>query len=278
MQGFSTKSKHFKLGGFRGGAPDRIRTCDLCLRRAALYPAELRAHRRCLISRIPLRRETPSRPNLHIDRVRSGLGGLTSARRCPTAQPSRLKRSALRGFCSLWLAALRLYSGFWPAARSAAADELVNFTSAGQGDPIQGYLTQAEGSRPFPGRRPSAHLPRPAGRARFDRRADRDLGLCRPVRRRLCNARPQGDLRRRLQQALPDADGALAYLGPSSLRRPTPDRGGRVFARGRHGAQDRTPAARPASRRRRLSTLRAPTWRARRSTSRRSSSSARRTR
>jgi hypothetical protein len=25
------------------GAPDRIRTCDLCLRRAALYPAELRA-------------------------------------------------------------------------------------------------------------------------------------------------------------------------------------------------------------------------------------------
>src|SRR5580700_5093547 len=26
------------------GAPDRIRTCDLCLRRAALYPAELRMH------------------------------------------------------------------------------------------------------------------------------------------------------------------------------------------------------------------------------------------
>jgi hypothetical protein len=24
------------------GAPDRIRTCDLCLRRATLYPAELR--------------------------------------------------------------------------------------------------------------------------------------------------------------------------------------------------------------------------------------------
>ncbi len=28
---------------FEAGAPDRIRTCDLCLRRAALYPAELRA-------------------------------------------------------------------------------------------------------------------------------------------------------------------------------------------------------------------------------------------
>jgi Shikimate dehydrogenase substrate binding domain len=25
-----------------GGGPDTIRTCDLCLRRAALYPAELR--------------------------------------------------------------------------------------------------------------------------------------------------------------------------------------------------------------------------------------------
>jgi hypothetical protein len=24
------------------GAPDRIRTCDLCLRRATLYPTELR--------------------------------------------------------------------------------------------------------------------------------------------------------------------------------------------------------------------------------------------
>ena len=27
------------------GAPDTIRTCDLCLRRAALYPAELRVLR-----------------------------------------------------------------------------------------------------------------------------------------------------------------------------------------------------------------------------------------
>ena len=28
----------------RNGAPDTIRTCDLCLRRATLYPAELRVH------------------------------------------------------------------------------------------------------------------------------------------------------------------------------------------------------------------------------------------
>jgi hypothetical protein len=32
------------LSGF--SAPDRIRTCGLCLRRATLYPAELRAHKR----------------------------------------------------------------------------------------------------------------------------------------------------------------------------------------------------------------------------------------
>ena len=30
------------LSDQKAGAPDRIRTCDLCLRRAALYPAELR--------------------------------------------------------------------------------------------------------------------------------------------------------------------------------------------------------------------------------------------
>src|SRR6202022_4636379 len=29
----------------RNGAPDTIRTCDLCLRRATLYPAELRVRR-----------------------------------------------------------------------------------------------------------------------------------------------------------------------------------------------------------------------------------------
>jgi hypothetical protein len=31
---------------FESGAPEGIRTSDLCLRRATLYPAELRAHRR----------------------------------------------------------------------------------------------------------------------------------------------------------------------------------------------------------------------------------------
>ena len=34
-----------KVSPNQNGAPDRIRTCDLCLRRAALYPAELRVQR-----------------------------------------------------------------------------------------------------------------------------------------------------------------------------------------------------------------------------------------
>ena len=36
----------YSLYGYISGAPERIRTSDLCLRRAALYPAELRVRRR----------------------------------------------------------------------------------------------------------------------------------------------------------------------------------------------------------------------------------------
>ena len=40
----SQKQKSLHVAGFFiSGAPERIRTSDLCLRRAALYPAELRA-------------------------------------------------------------------------------------------------------------------------------------------------------------------------------------------------------------------------------------------
>ena len=43
----SKKANHRLVIGFFAfsGAPDRIRTCDPCLRRAVLYPAELRALR-----------------------------------------------------------------------------------------------------------------------------------------------------------------------------------------------------------------------------------------
>ena len=38
------KARHRQTSSLtlRDGAPDTIRTCDLCLRRATLYPAELR--------------------------------------------------------------------------------------------------------------------------------------------------------------------------------------------------------------------------------------------
>jgi hypothetical protein len=42
----SEDRKRSNRGGGLIGAPDRIRTCGLCLRRATLYPAELRAHQR----------------------------------------------------------------------------------------------------------------------------------------------------------------------------------------------------------------------------------------
>ncbi len=42
--GRHTKNEKTTIGGlFMFGAPDRIRTCDPCLRRAVLYPTELRA-------------------------------------------------------------------------------------------------------------------------------------------------------------------------------------------------------------------------------------------
>ena len=52
----------------------------------------------------------------------SGLGGLTRARRCPTARLSRLKRSALRGFGSTWLAGSALFA-FLAGCALAEADE-----------------------------------------------------------------------------------------------------------------------------------------------------------
>ena len=41
----------------KGGAPDRIRTCGLCLRRAALYPAELRVPGRERLAKPARRRQ-----------------------------------------------------------------------------------------------------------------------------------------------------------------------------------------------------------------------------
>ncbi len=43
------------VASFNTSAPDRIRTCDLVLRRHALYPTELRAHSKIKIAQPPYR-------------------------------------------------------------------------------------------------------------------------------------------------------------------------------------------------------------------------------
>jgi dienelactone hydrolase len=67
----------------------------------------------------------------------------------PPTQPLRLKRSALPGFFHLRLAAAALF-GLLASGAPAEADELVSFASAGQGEPIQGYLSRPKGAGPFP--------------------------------------------------------------------------------------------------------------------------------
>jgi len=55
----------------------------------------------------------------------------------------------LRGFFFPRLAALAVFT-FFAGGEPAGADELVNFASARQGGPIQGYLTRPKGAGPFP--------------------------------------------------------------------------------------------------------------------------------
>jgi dienelactone hydrolase len=63
----------------------------------------------------------------------------------PPARPRR----ALAGFVYPRLAAAALF-GLLVGCAPAAADETVKFTSAGQGDAIQGYLSKPKGAGPFP--------------------------------------------------------------------------------------------------------------------------------
>jgi dienelactone hydrolase len=67
----------------------------------------------------------------------------------PLAGPSRLKSRTLRRFLRPRLVAAALF-GFLAGCAPAAAGELVKFASAGQGDPIQGYLSKPNGKGPFP--------------------------------------------------------------------------------------------------------------------------------
>ena len=54
------------------GGPDTIRTCDLCLRRAALYPAELRVHATCENASYSAEPGAVQRPKWGIRRRRMG--------------------------------------------------------------------------------------------------------------------------------------------------------------------------------------------------------------
>jgi dienelactone hydrolase len=118
---------------------------------------------------------------------------------------------ALRGVFPPWLAAAAFFASL-AVSVPAKADERVGFASAGQGDPIQGYVTRPKGAGPFPAV-VLLHtcLGLPAERAAIGERiaawgyvalfvddfATRGL-------KETCAVD--------FGQALPDADGALAYL------------------------------------------------------------------
>ena len=58
--------------------------------------------------------------------------------------------TALRGFVSPRLVAATALFAFLAGCAPAGADQLVRFATAGQGEPIQGYLTKPKGKGPFP--------------------------------------------------------------------------------------------------------------------------------
>ena len=67
----------------------------------------------------------------------------------PLPRPAGRARSAWRGFAGSRLAVAALLACL-VGCTPAAADERVKFVSAGQGEPIQGYLTRPKGAGPFP--------------------------------------------------------------------------------------------------------------------------------
>jgi dienelactone hydrolase len=66
-----------------------------------------------------------------------------------SGRSSRPERSALFGFVYPRLAAAALF-GLLAGGAPAEADELVRFASAGQGEPIEGYLSRPKGAGHFP--------------------------------------------------------------------------------------------------------------------------------
>jgi hypothetical protein len=97
-------------GPEKGGAPGRIRTCDLWLRRPTLYPAELRALARA-------RWAGPCRPAAHRRSTQCRTAGSAPATGSPDREWSARASSYLRGriTCGAHLRHLRLRP--WRACR-----------------------------------------------------------------------------------------------------------------------------------------------------------------
>ena len=117
----------------------------------------------------------------------------------------------MRGFGSTRLAAAALF-GFLAGGVPADADEQVNFASAGQGDAIQGYLTRPKGAGPFPAV-VLLHtcLGLPAERASLGARIA-TWGYVALFVDDFATRGLKETCAVDFKQALPDADGALAYL------------------------------------------------------------------
>jgi dienelactone hydrolase len=117
----------------------------------------------------------------------------------------------LRGFGSTRLAAAALFA-FLAGGALAEADEQVNFASTGPGDPIQGYLTRPKGAGPFPAV-VLLHtcLGLPAERSSIGARIA-TWGYVALFVDDFATRGLKETCAVDFKQALPDADGSLAYL------------------------------------------------------------------
>ncbi len=76
------------------GAPDRIRTCGLCLRRAALYPAELRVLTAVRLAKAAARRQSfPATPCYGLFTRQRDRLELAKATACPALERAGIQHS-----------------------------------------------------------------------------------------------------------------------------------------------------------------------------------------
>ena len=135
-------------GPVRNGAPDTIRTCDLCLRRATLYPAELRVHRSdpladwpCIgngLSAMGTATAPSVRPPLP-GGFKAGATGRTRCRQVTTNFRRRTHRGPLTGSAAA-------SKGDGPAGCSAAVHPSRLACARSSSDKRQGHLLGMTGS------------------------------------------------------------------------------------------------------------------------------------